>query len=67
MIWFDETDPTHTWKGSTPGGGIATSALYAGIIMITFALVTLYVTYVLPAIKAASGRLQDIVGRAPRP
>jgi hypothetical protein len=67
LIWYDRTDPTHTWGGSTPGGGIATSALYAGIILLTFAFVTLYMAFVLPPIKAASARVQEIVKRAPPP
>jgi hypothetical protein len=67
LIWYDSAEPTHTWKGSTPGGGIATGVLYSGIILIVFAVVTLYVAYVLPPIKAATARMKEIVGRAPRP
>jgi hypothetical protein len=67
LIWYDKTEPTHTWEGSTPGGGMATGTLYAGLILVTFALVTLYMAFVLPPIKAASARLQEIVKRAPRP
>ena len=65
LIWYDRAEPTHTWKGSTPGGGMATAVLYAGIILIVFALVTLYMAFVLPPIKAASARLQEIVRRSP--
>jgi hypothetical protein len=64
LVWYDNTDPIHTWKGSTPGGGTATGILYAGIILVTFAFVSLYMLFVLPPIKAASARLQEIVGRA---
>jgi len=67
LVWYDNADPTHMWKGSTPGGGIATSVLYGGIILVTFALVTLYVVFVLPRIKQGSARLQEIVGRSLRP
>lgn len=67
LVWYDNADPTHTWEGSTPGGGIATSVLYAGIILVTIALVTLYMVFVLPPIKEASARLQEIIRRAPRP
>ncbi|MDA0797531.1 MAG: hypothetical protein O2826_11685 [Chloroflexi bacterium] len=67
LVWYDNADPTHMWEGSTPGGGVATSALYAGIILVTFALVTLYAAFVLPRIKQGSARLQEIIRRAPRP
>jgi hypothetical protein len=67
LVWYDNADPTHTWEGSTPGGGVATSVMYTGIVLVTFALVTLYAIFVLPYIKQGSARLQEIVRRAPRP
>lgn len=67
LVWYDNANPTHMWEGSTPGGGRATSVLYAGIILVTFALVTLYAAFVLPRIKQGSARLQEIIRRAPRP
>ena len=67
LVWYDSSNPTHMWKGSTPGGGTATAFLYAGIILVTFTFVTAYMLLVLPSIKSASARLQEIVNRQSRP
>lgn len=67
LVWYDAADPTHTWKGSTPGGGLATGALYAGIVLVVLGLVTLYAGYVLPPLRVAGARMKKIVGRGARP
>ena len=65
LVWYDSADPSHTWEGSTPGGGIATSALYAGIVLLVFAFVSLYMALIHPRIKAASVRVNEIMHRSP--
>lgn len=65
LVWYDAADPTHTWEGSTPGGGTATGSLYAGIVLVVIALVTLYMKLVLPRIKATGARVNEIVHRSP--
>ena len=65
LVWYDSADPSRTWEGSTPGGGIATGSLYAGIVLLVIAFVTLYMALVHPRIKAASVRVNEIVHRSP--
>jgi hypothetical protein len=67
LVWYDSADPTHTWEGSTPGGGRATGALYAGIVLVVLAVVTLYVAHALPVLRVATRRVRDMAGRGPRP
>jgi len=66
LVWYDAADPTHTWEGSTPGGGLATIALYGGIVLVVLAFVTLYVGYVLPPLRIAGARMKGIAGRGSR-
>jgi hypothetical protein len=67
LVWYDNAQPTYTWEGSTPGGGRATGSLYAGIVLVVWAVVTMYVTYVLPQLRVATARVRDIARRGPRP
>ena len=67
LVWYDAANPSHTWEGSTPGGGLATGFLYGGIVLVVIALVTFYMVLLQPRVKAAGTRANELMRRSPRP
>lgn len=63
VITFDSSDPTHTWRGPTPGGQLAAGLLWGGIALGIFALLWLWFTS--PLYRRL--RRPDIVSEQPPP
>jgi hypothetical protein len=55
-VWYDSADPRHVWQGSTPGGLSATLLFYAGVTLITVAIVFLWFSSGAAAATVRMGR-----------